>query len=305
MTPLDGGSRNDYYRIEGYAPKSREDVLVYDDVVGAGYFQTIGTALLAGRDFDGRDRSGSPPVAIVNATFARRFFGGASPLGKRFNTSDTLAAPIEIIGVVQDARYHSLRDTAYPMAFYPMSQDSTPLGNIMFLLRTTGAPQDVTSAALAAIAGISPNITVAISTLRQQVADSVVRERALATLSGFFGGLALLLAAVGLYGTLSYGVARRGPEIGVRVALGATSGSVLRLVLREVGTLVAVGLLLGLGAAIAITRLVSSFLYGLTPTDTWSFGVALLILLSAAGIAAYLPARRAARQDPMVALRAD
>jgi len=305
FTPLSGGSRNDYYRIEGYTPTSSDDVLVYDNVIGDGYFATLRTRLLAGRDFDTRDRVGSPPVALVNAAFARKFFGGGSPLGKRFNTSDTLAPPIEIVGVVEDTRYQSLRSEPYPMAFFPVSQDPSPPGNTLFAVWTAASESVAAPGVIAAVQDVDPGILIGVGTLSQQVADSLRRERVLATLSGFFGVLALLLAAVGLYGTLSYGVSRRGHEIGVRMALGATGGTVSRMVLGEMGTLVAVGLAAGVAAALGTTRLVSSFLYGLTPTDPRSFALAIVVLLGVAALAGYLPARRAATQDPMVTLRAD
>ncbi len=304
-TPLDGNSRNDTYHIEGYTARSPDDALVYDDVVGDGYFTTLGTALLGGRDFDARDRPGSPPVAIVNATFARRFFAGRSALGGHFTTSDTLAQPFEIVGVVEDVRYASLRDAAVPMAFFALGQQAAGAENTVFQLRMAGNPMPLIPTVLSAVAELNPGIVLSFRTLSGQVSEALVRERALATLAGFVGGLALLLATIGLYGLVSYGVTRREREIGLRMALGATGRSVTRLVLREVATLVLVGLGLGTLAALAATRLVAGFLYGLTATDLPSFMLALLALLAFGGAAGYLPARRAAKQDPMVTLRSD
>jgi putative ABC transport system permease protein len=305
FTPLDGNSRNDHYRIEGRASPSSDDALVFENVISPGYFAAIGTPLLAGRDFDDRDRVGAPRVAIVNATFARKFLGSGSPLGRRFTTSDTLAPPFEIVGVVGDARYASLRQEAHPMAFYPLTQNGGGFGNAVFELRTRAGATSIVPTVVAAATGINPGIMVSVRTLGDQVTNSLRRERVLATLSGFFGLLALLLAAIGLYGTLSYGVTRRRREIGIRVALGATRRSVLWLVVQELGRLVSLGLVVGIGAALAATRVLESFLYDLTPTDPSSFAGAVFALVVITGIAGYLPTRRAASRDPMEVLRAD
>ncbi|HTB09929.1 MAG TPA: ABC transporter permease [Bryobacteraceae bacterium] len=305
LTPISGWRWSTYVRIEGYTPKSREDSNVWFNSVTGGFFETLGTGFLAGRDFNAHDTLKSPPVAIVNETLAKRFFAGENPIGKRYRTEDgnKLSDPVEIIGVVKDAKYRSLRDEIPPTAYLPSTQGAFFQQQATLEVRTAGAPTAQIPGVKSAIAEINRDISVRFTTLSTQIDESLTRERLLATLSGFFGTLALLLAIIGLYGVMSYNVARRRNEIGIRMALGAEQSRVLRMVLREVAILIGVGLAIGLAAALATTRLLESFLYGIKSTDPLTLSAAAAVLALVAATAGYVPARRASRQDPMAALR--
>jgi predicted permease len=306
LTPISGSSWNDDLQIEGYASKGREDTLVYFNRVSDRFFETLGTDLVAGRDFNSHDTPESPQVAIVNQTMANKFFAGRSPVGKRYRTDEgnKLSDPVEIIGVVKDAKYRSLREEILPTAYVAANQEAKPFTSTMFEMRVAaGAPTSLVSGAKAAIAGVNRDVSLQFKSLAVQVDESLARERLLATLSGFFGGLALVLAMIGLYGVMSYNVARRRNEIGIRMALGAEQSRVLRMVLREVAILIGVGLVIGMGVAIGTTRFVQSFLYGVKANDPWTLSLAAVVLALVASLAGFLPARRASRLDPMTALR--
>jgi putative ABC transport system permease protein len=291
--------------VEGYTPKSRDDAMASFNNVSDGYFETVGTSIIGGRDFNRHDTSTSMKVAIVSQSMARKYFGAENPLGLHFRIQDgnIPSDPVEIVGIVKDAKYGSLRDEPSPYVFIPWSQGGPPGPLTGFELRTADTPTTLITGVKSAIARVNPDVSIEFKTLAAKVDDSIQRETLLATLSGFLGGLALLLATVGLYGVMLYSVARRRSEIGIRLALGATRSCVLRMVLGEVAILIAVGLMAGFGTVLATTRLVASFLYGLQPNDPWTLGMALATLVIVAAIAGYLPARRASRLDPMAALR--
>jgi ABC-type antimicrobial peptide transport system permease subunit len=236
---------------------------------------------------------------------AEKFFSGPAPLGAHFrmHDGDALGPPIEIVGVVKDAKYQTLREEILPTAYVPAGQEEKPRLSASYELLAAGPPAALIPAVKSAIAEINPDVTLNFKTLEAQVSESLGIERLLATLSGFFGGLALLLGTIGLYGVMSYNVARRRSEIGIRMALGARRARLLRMVLGEVSLIVAIGLAVGLVVAFASARLISSFLYGVKPTDLATFALAAGLLATVAGIAGYLPARRASRLDPMAALR--
>jgi predicted permease len=305
ITPIAGSFWNEIIRVDGYTPKNPDDALLFMNGVSPEYFQTTGTPIFAGRDFNTRDSKNAPLVTIVNETAANQFFHGMNPIGKGYRMESSDGKPgrlIEIVGVVKDAKYGEMREPIKPTGYVPSAQ--TESFNISsFALRTNGPASTLISPVKKTFESVNKNIYLEFTTLATQVDESLNRERLLASLSGFFGALALLLAAIGLYGVMSYTVARRRNEIGIRMALGAEQRTIQWMVLREVLLLVGAGLLLGLAAATATTRLLASMLYGLTPTDPATLAFAAITLLTVAALAGYLPARRAAKLDPMTTLR--
>jgi predicted permease len=304
---LTGWMNNSPISIEGYQAKPGQEMYAEWDAVGPDFFRTLGIRLLLGRSIDRRDTANSPKVAVVNEAVARQFFGDANPIGRRFSLEGKLdpTKAFEIVGVVENAKYESLR-TDPRTVYLPYAQAEGALGNMHFEVRTAGDPIALTSAIRSAIRELDPNLAIAdVKTQTQQIEEALTQERLLARLSSFFGMLALLLASIGLYGLMAYSVTRRTNEIGIRLALGAQRRQVLYMVLRQSFVLVAGGVVAGLLAAIAATRLIASELYGLRPTDPLTVGVATLLMLAVAAVAAYLPARRAMQVDPMVALRCE
>jgi putative ABC transport system permease protein len=270
------------------------------------YFGTLRMEFVAGRDFNGGDTATSPMVAIIDQTAARRFFPDLDPVGRTFwidGIAGQPGPPIEVVGIVRDAKYQSLREQIHPTVFFPATQAPDLLVADAFELRTAIRPIALISSVQAAVASVSPAITLEFHTLAQQVSDSMVQERLLAQLSGFFGSLALLLAVIGLYGTVSYIVAQRQREFGIRMALGAEPGSILRLIMRDVFSVVVVGLLAGIVMSLAATRLLQQLLFRVGPRDTVTLVVAVAALSIVALVAGYFPGRRATKVDPMVALR--
>jgi predicted permease len=300
--PLSGGSRSNSVWTDSAQEKLNASI----NAVGASYFETIGIPLLSGRSFDSRDATNAPPVAIVNETLARKLLNGANPVGQGLRIEATPFAPetrYEIVGLVKDSKYLDLREEQRPLIFLARSQEPHPAAGRQFLIRSRLPQVEVTGAVRRVLGEIDPSINVSFQGFKAMIDDSLLRERLLATLSGFFGLLALLLASIGLYGILSYGVASRMKEIGIRMALGAGSAKVLAMIMREALLLVIIGVALGLPVVFAVTRFASTLLFGLTPTDPISLSVAGLALFVAALAAGYIPARRATKVDPLVALR--
>ncbi|HEX8986083.1 MAG TPA: ABC transporter permease [Bryobacteraceae bacterium] len=305
LTPISHMFWNNTTEPEGYRAKSKDDTLVYFNRVSPGYFRTMRTTLLVGRDFDGRDTLKAPLAIVLGETAARRFFGPASPVGKTIkiesepNQKDTY----QVIGVVKDAKYGELNETTLLTGYVPAAQDKEPWGNVSYALRSEAPIEMLRPAIAAAFGAVNRSISLEIRSLESQVEGSLTQQRMLALLAAAFGALALALAMVGLYGVTAYAVARRQAEIGIRMALGAAPRSVVWLMLRGMVLHVAAGLALGLAAALAAGRLVASLLYGVRANDPAHLAGSALILAFAAALAAYLPARRAARLDPMAALR--
>jgi hypothetical protein len=290
--------------VDGYVPTGERDHLVWFNGVTEGYFATLGTRFLAGRDFTSQDGAATERVAIVTRSLARKFFGEVSPLGQRFRVRSGAepGPPVEIVGVVDDARYRSLRDTMTATVFVPWPQ-AEHFGNLVYEVRSRSETGATVAGVLDAARQVLPNASLSISTLEAQVAASLERERLLATVSGFFGGLALLLSLIGLYGTMAYNVARRRKEIGIRAALGASRTRLLRMVLGEAGRMIGTGIVIGAIGIFATTRLVESFLYGRTPLDPLTLALTVCSVAGVALLAGALPAARAARQDPQTVLR--
>ncbi|HXM35520.1 MAG TPA: ABC transporter permease [Pyrinomonadaceae bacterium] len=303
IVPLSGKSTDNKIWIDGAAERKVDTAIAW---VGPGYFKTLRTPLLAGRDFSEHDSDSAPKVAIVNESFARKLLNGANPVGHRLWVEATPNDPetaFEIVGIVKDTKYQDVREPFGPIAFIPTSQEQRPDAAGQFLIRANLPQTEITASVKRVIAEVNPNINISFQGFKTMIEESLLRERLLAALSGFFGMLALLLASIGLYGILSYGVASRTKEIGIRMALGAQSREVLSLVLREALLLVVVGVAVGLPVVFAATRFASSLLFGLTATDPASLSLAALLMFVVAMIAGYLPARRATKVDPLVALR--
>jgi predicted permease len=305
ITPISRSGWNEQIQVDGNKSKGRKDGVVWFNQVSDGYFSTMGTALLAGRDIAQTDDESAPLVAVVDETMAHKFFGNVSPLGHTLHTTsgDTADAPVTIVGVVRTAKYASLSEKSPGTVYLPFEQGNGKRPTATYVLRADGAPVGLIPLVKTAAAAMSPSISLEFTTLDEQVSSSLARPRLLATLSGFFGGLALLLATIGLYGTISYDVTRRRNEIGIRIALGAARHRVLGMVIAEAGWLIALGVVLGLVLALGTTRFVSSFVFGVTPTDPLTLALASALLGIVAIAAALLPAARAARVDPMKALR--
>jgi predicted permease len=305
FTPVSGSGWNNDIGPDGStaAASGKES---YFNRVGPGYFHTMGTQLIAGRDFNDHDTVSSPKVAIVNQVFARKFFGGANPVGHTFHLEAEAGKPeplIQIVGLVENTKYYELREDFIPIGFLPIAQDENPGSGATFVLRVRGSPGDLMSSIKATVAEVNPSIGLEFRSFSTQLQESLLRERLMATLSGGFAFLAALLATLGLYGVISYMVARRQNEIGVRMALGADRRRVVGLVLREAIVLLIVGIVAGVVIAVWSGRAAATMLYGLQPYDPITLAAA-VALLAAIGLAAsYAPARRAAALEPMIALR--
>src|SRR5215510_8380920 len=279
-----------------------QSLFVSNKFVGQDYFTTMGIPLLQGRAFGPQDTDKSRQVAVISETMARRFFPNNSPLGRSFGRSAENSDQFEIVGVVKDVKDMSLTEEWRPIAYYPSYQGREPMSNLV--VRYSSAPEAVAQQARQAIREVNRNLPLdGVVSLCGHISRSLAQQRLVARVASFFGLLASLLACVGLYGVLSYAVARRTNEIGIRMALGAQRGDVIWLVLREALALVVAGVVIGLLASLAATRTASTLLYGLEPDDPTTIAAATLLLLAVAALAGYLPARRAARVDPMTALR--
>jgi len=274
--------------------------------VSPGYFQIMDIPLLAGRDLNQKDSAASPRVAVVNETFVRQYLGGEDPIGKTMRTDAEPNYPstmYEIVGIIPDTRYSSIRGDTPPMAFAAASQFPAPGPWTTMMIRSDTEPAAVIGSVRKAMAQKHPEIVFDHMDFQKQIRDGLTRERLMAILSGFFGALAAGLAVLGLYGVISYIVARRRNEIGIRVALGAEYSQVVGMIMREAGVLLVTGSLIGTGLSLIAGRSASSLLFELKPYDPLTLIAGSVLLGSAAALASFIPARRAARLDPMVALR--
>jgi predicted permease len=272
--------------------------------IASNFFETMGIPLQVGRVFTESDNFGAPRVAVINEAAVRKFFPNENPLGRRFGGTFEESSQIEVVGVVRDAKYNSVRDDAPATMYVPYTQG--PIGGMAFEVRTAGDPSAAVASIREAVRQADANVPLMnVATQMEAIETRFAQERLFAQAYALFGGLALLVAAVGLFGVMSYSVSRRVTEIGVRMALGARRLDVVRMILRESIVLVAAGIAAGITAALASSRLIAALLFGLQPTDPATIGLAVLLLLAVSALAGYLPARRAARVDPMVALRTE
>ncbi len=292
--------------VQGSRPQPEYSPNVIHNVVGPSYFTTMGIPLLVGRVFGPQDTATSPKVAVINETMAKEFFPGGSPIGRRFGIGDDTkhSSDLEVVEVVKDAKYLSLREKPYPAAYYPYTQ------NIQYYydleVRYAGDPTAIIAEVRHAVGEVDRSLPISYqNTLAQQVHESIANHSLIAQLSTFFSLLAVFLACIGLYGLMSYAVTRRTNEIGIRMALGAQRNQILGMILRETFQLVLAGLIIGIPIAVAGSKLISSQLFGLKPTDPLTISMATLLFMAVAAFAGYLPARRASRVDPMAALRCE
>jgi predicted permease len=309
IRPVSGQGWNDSVEVTGGLTLVGRERMVWLNGVSPEWFDTYGMRLLAGRGFTDADRPGSPLVAIVNQAFAAKFLAGATPIGRviRRDGPRKEGAPVpelQIVGLVETTPYQELRDEMAPIAFVPIAQAEAAWPFQTLTVRAAVSnPASLTREIATAVASIDPTVSLTFLPMTEQLSAMVVRERIIAILSGFFGALALLLAAIGLYGVTSYSVTRRRTEIGVRMALGADGAAVVRLVLGRLALLVSVGIAAGTVASVWASRFVRTLLYGLEPNDPTTLVTAALTLAAIGAFAAWVPARRAARIDPAAVLR--
>jgi putative ABC transport system permease protein len=305
IVPISGSSWNNRIMIDGVR---QTDYPMFNSV-GPGFFATLGTPFVAGRDFDARrDVRSSPAVAIVNESFVRKYLSGRNALGRRFNIESAPGAPeqsYDVIGIVRDTKYSDLREDFAPIAFLAASQDPEPGVTTRVIVRSELPLDRITPSITRAVGEIHPAISLTYQTMTAQIRGTLQRERLMALLSGFFGGLAALIATLGLYGVVSYIVARRRIEIGVRMALGADGATVVRMIVKEAAALILAGLIVGAILAVIAGRAAATLLFGLRPWDPATLAVAMALLSTVTLFAGWIPARRAARLEPTVALRED
>jgi predicted permease len=313
---LEGDEWDSSMTVEGFSPPKPEDrPEPYMNQIGPHYFATLGVPILAGRDFRANDNhevkhsadelDWKPTTVMINESFAKKYFAGRNPIGLHlgFGTDPGTPTDMEVIGVVKDIKYTSLRDEIPPQAFVPY-MGSRYLGGMTVYARTVADPNQLMSAIRVKVRDLDSNLPIySMRTTEVQINNSLSSERMIASLSTVFGFLATLLAVIGLYGVMAYTVAQRTREVGIRMALGAAQGNVIWMVMREVLLLVTMGVALGVVFSLALTRVVESQLFGLTPHDPRTLVLATVALGSVACAAGYIPAWRASRLDPMKALR--
>ncbi len=303
-TPIGGSASSTAIRLEGAAAQSRGDDSSHINWVAPHYFATMGTPFIDGRDFTPQDTPGAPGVSIVNEAFARKFFPGRNPVGQPYRQGEPPALT-QIVGLVKDAKYQTMREEPLPTVYVPLAQEKLPDANRSLVVRAAGDAAALAATVRAAIEQFSPQTAIRLVTLETQVADSLTQDRLLAIVSAFFGGLALLLSSVGLYGLLAHSVARRRREIGIRMALGSTPERILRMILGDGLRLVVMGVVVGVFAAVAATRLLAAFLFGVGARDPLTLVAVSALLVGVTAAACAVAARRAARIEPWSALRTE
>jgi predicted permease len=304
LTGGGNGAPSETLTVEGQPPKPGLSGGIAGAAVGSGFFSALGMTLLAGRDFTEQDTEKSPRVAIINETLARFEFGGKNPIGKRFFRRGETGSPWEIVGVVKDTKDRNLRQKDLGVTYTPYRQQMNKLAIMCLVARTSVAPASVAPRVRQALREIDPGLPVLnLTTVEEQLDGILIQERLLALLASFFGVVAALLACLGLYGVISYAVARRANEIGIRLALGATPAAVLGIILKESLMLAFAGIAIGTLATLAFIRLISTMLFGVSAADPLTLCAAITLIIVVTAMSALLPARRATKVDPMVALR--
>jgi predicted permease len=300
IAPISGGGQRRGVDFEGYQPQQNEDTETNTNIIGLNFFNTLGIPIVAGRDFNAHDKEGGPPVVIVNEEVARRYYGG-NAVGKRLRFGSEKES-CEIVGVVRNAKYRDLREPPLTFIYLPLAQEHQP--GMTLMLRTAGDPAAVVPSVRNELRALNKDVPVfSVQTMEERIGGQLATDRMIAVLLSIFGGGALLLAAIGIYGVMGYSVAQRTHEIGIRIALGAERRDILKLIIRQGMVLVLIGAAVGLALALALTRVVESLLFGVSATDPLTFTLVLLVLIAVALLACYLPARRATKVDPLVALR--
>jgi predicted permease len=305
--PMSGSGRSSSINIPGYTPQPGEDLVVQDMLAGPKYAETLGMPLLRGRDIEVRDTAAAPRIAVVNSTFAERYFAGQNPIGRSFTFDDSTddGAQLEIVGVVGDIKTDDAREKPEPAVYRPIVQIPEQAAySCTIHIRTLSDPTPLTPQVRQMINQVDDKLPIfGVTTMEEQLRANLNQERLIAQLVSFFGALALILACIGLYGVMAHGVSRRTNEIGIRMALGARGGNIAWMVLRETLYLVLAGLLIGVPAALLGARLIASQLFGLSAADPLTLIAAAIVLTLVALLAGYLPARRAAHVNPLNALR--
>jgi len=300
IAPISGGGQRRGVNFEGYQPRPNEDTETNTNIIGLNFFSTMGIPLVAGRDFNAQDKEGSPPVVIVNEEVARRYYGG-NAVGKRLRFGSAKATS-EVIGIVRTAKYRKLREQPLPFIYLPLGQEYQ--AGMTLMLRTAGDPTALVPSLRSELRNLNKDVPVfSVQTMTERIGGQLAADRMIAVLLSIFGGGALLLAAIGIYGVMGYSVAQRTHEIGIRIALGAERRDILKLIVRQGMVLVLIGAGLGLALALTATRVVKSLLFGVSATDPLTFASVVVVLIEVALLACYLPARRATKVDPLVALR--
>jgi predicted permease len=306
-SPMSGSHRQSSFNLPGYTPQPDEDLVVEDMLVGPKYAETLGIPLLRGRDLGIRDNVSAPRVALVNETFANRYFKDQNPVGRNFTFDDETdnGQMLAIVGVIGDVKTEDAREKPEPAVYRPILQLADEAAySVNIQVRTAGDPNSSTQPVRQTINAIDDKIPIyGVTTLEEQVRGTLGQDRLIAQLVSFFGALALILACIGLYGVMAQGVARRTSEIGIRMALGARGGNIAWMILRETLVLVLLGLVIGVPIALVAAKLISSQLFGLKPADPLALISAAVVLTLVALLAGYVPARRASRVNPLNALR--
>jgi predicted permease len=289
--------------VEGYTPKGEVDRGSSADVVGPGYFSTLGSPTMMGREILESDGASAPKVCVINEAFAKRFFQRRNPIGLHITAGEEKLT-CQVVGIARNARTEDMREEIDPRFYLPAAQQPSSIDSPIFLIRTATERSRVLVDARQTIRRIDPDLPIyAARTLQEQLAPYTAQDRMTAQLAAVFGCVALTLSAIGLFGVLSYGTARRRGEIAVRVALGARPSRIIAMILREAAVVIVIGLAIGAALAYGTSRLIASQLYGIAPQDPATLSFAAGLLISVALLAAYVPAQRASRQDPMTALR--